>query len=312
MVISLSMGVGFVLAAWAVMGNDAVQTIGTFLSSNAERTAKSTQMLFLCSITSGVLLMGWWLNHGDPAWGRLTADTNAFPLPHPLSWIYLIPPAAVLVLTRWGAPVSTSFLVLSCFQPANSGALINSSTTGYILAFAMGLMAYGVGVRLPEQWRPGNDGNNAWLALQWLATALLWSQWLIQDMANVFVYLPRQLTATAMVTCTAGLCLAICLLVARGGGPMQAVLRSKSSSTDLVSATVIDTLFGICLLVQSLMSTVPLSTTWMFLGLLAGRELALRPAEPGSVLQTIGADVGKALVGVIVSLLITQMLQPML
>ncbi len=74
----------------------------------------------------------------------------------------------------------------------------------------------------------------------------------------------------------------------------------------------IDTLFGICLLVQSLMSTVPLSTTWMFLGLLAGRELALRPAEPGNVLQTIGADVGKALVGVIVSLLITQMLQPML
>ncbi|MGB1622354.1 MAG: hypothetical protein ACPHAS_06775 [Synechococcus sp.] len=313
--ISLSMGTGFVLAAWAVIGNDALQTVGTYLASNQDRTPKVVQMLFLCSITSGVMLTGWWLNHGDPAWGRLSAPTSLIPLPTPLGWVFMIPPLAVLALTRWGAPVSTSFLVLSSFHPANTKALLASSATGYCLAFSLGLVSYGLGTRWLNHWRGGQDSHGSsegrgWLVLQWMATALLWSQWLIQDMANIFVYLPRQLSAGAMASCTALLCLGVCLLVASGGGPMQAILRSKRSSTDLVSATVIDMLFGLCLLVKTVISTVPLSTTWVFLGLLGGRELALRPSEPNSLIQTLGTDVGKAMVGVIVSLLIAQLLQP--
>ena len=43
-------------------------------------------------------------------------------------------------------------LVLSSFQPANIGTLINSSLTGYVLAFAVGLAAYGLGMWLLECW----------------------------------------------------------------------------------------------------------------------------------------------------------------
>ena len=32
-----------------------------------------------------------------------------------------------------------------------------------------------------------------WIVFQWGTTAFLWSQWLIQDLANIFVYLPRNL-----------------------------------------------------------------------------------------------------------------------
>jgi hypothetical protein len=35
-------------------------------------------------------------------------------------------------------------------------------------------------------------GFNTWFVLQWLSTGFLWSQWLMQDLANIFVYLPRQ------------------------------------------------------------------------------------------------------------------------
>ncbi len=41
----------------------------------------------------------------------------------------------MLVLTQWGVAVSTSFLVLSSFKPTNIGKLLNSSLTGYFLAF---------------------------------------------------------------------------------------------------------------------------------------------------------------------------------
>ena len=320
MVISLSMGVGFVLAAWAVMGNDAVQTIGTFLSSNAERTAKSTQMLFLCSITSGVLLMGWWLNHGDPAWGRLTADTNAFPLPHPLSWIYLIPPAAVLVLTRWGAPVSTSFLVLTAFVPSNSLKLLLNSFSGYVMAFVLAIVVYGLLMWILEKkvFRSHEEGTPAkdyWFVLQWLSTGWLWSQWLVQDMANIYVYLPRQLNLTEMALSALMLCIGLCLLVWSGGGPIQGVLRSKINTHDLRSASVIDFLFGCVLFWKANITQFPLSTTWVFLGLLAGREIAvrarLRLSDRQPLQKVLGSDLLKAGIGIIVSLLVAIAIQPL-
>ena len=110
--------IGFLLAAYSVVANDSLQTLGTYLSSNQERTPKSLQMLFICGIAAAVMLIGWSLHPsggdlGDPAWGRL----DNFPLPDNVNWVYLLPPIAVLALTQWGAPVSTSFLVLSAFVP---------------------------------------------------------------------------------------------------------------------------------------------------------------------------------------------------
>jgi hypothetical protein len=54
----------------------------------------------------------------------------------------------VLGLTAWGAPVSTSFLVLSAFVPKNIPKLLESSLSGYFLAFCLGLAAWGLGLWL--------------------------------------------------------------------------------------------------------------------------------------------------------------------
>ena len=124
--VSLWMIVGFLLAAYSVVANDSLQTLGTYLSSNRKRTPKLVQMLFICAVTSGVLLLGWFLNNGDPTWGRLSVPGKEFPWPEPFTWVYVLPPLAVVALTQWGAPVSTSFLVLSSFMPANIGTLLSS------------------------------------------------------------------------------------------------------------------------------------------------------------------------------------------
>ena len=145
--VSIWMLVGFLLAAYSVVANDSLQTLGTYLSSNRKRTPKPVQMLFICTVTCGVLLLGWFLNNGDPTWGASSVPGKEFPWPEPFTWVYVIPPLAVVALTQWGAPVSTSFLVLSSFMPANIGTLLSSSLTGYGLAFGVGLaaMAWGCG-----------------------------------------------------------------------------------------------------------------------------------------------------------------------
>ena len=88
------------------------------------------------------------------------------------------------------------------------------------------------------------------------------------------------------------------------------------------SATLIDLLFGLCLLYKAFLSSFPLSTTWVFLGLIGGRELALRikqqtsdlcsPTARGAVWpRSSAADLWKAAVGVLVSVGIALSIQPL-
>ena len=318
------MVIGFLLAAFSVVYNDSLQTLGTYISSNRQRTPKNVQMLFVCSITIGVLFLGWFLHQGEPDWGRL----QSFPVPETFTWAYLIPPIAVLALTAWGAPVSTSFLVLSSFVPENIGRLLGSSISGYAMAFLLGLAVWGLGVWLLERLISQHNQDLKvisinWFAIQWFSTGFLWSMWLLQDMANIFVYLPRHLNFISMCLCILTLCVGLCMLILTGGGPIQSVLRSKTNTSDLRSATVIDVVFGFCLLYEAVFSSFPLNTTWVFLGLLAGRELALRIREmeletvftyqtDGSLMRVIGSDLGKASVGLILSLLIALGIQPLI
>jgi hypothetical protein len=287
-----------------VIGNDALQTLGTFLAANRGRVPRPLQALYLCAVLCLVLLLGWSQGDGGPAWGRL----EAFPLPDRFAWGDLLPPLAVLLLTRWGAPVSTSFLVLTAFAPANLPSLLCQSLLGYGVALLVGALVYGALAWLLE--RPGDDPPGAaphpgWLPLQWLAGGWLWGQWLIQDLANVYVYLPRQLEAPQMALSLTALCAGVCLLLAADGGPIQARLTSKSHVSDPRSATVISAVYGLLLAGFAWSSRRPLSTTWMFLGLLAGRELALqarlRERSATEVAGVLGADIARAGLGLAVS-----------
>ena len=316
--------IGFLLSGFSVVSNDSLQTLGTYISSNRQRTPKGVQIFYVCGITIVVLFLGWYLHQGEPAWGRL----ESFPMPESFTWAYVIPPIAVLALTAWGAPVSTSFLVLSSFVPENIGKLLGSSISGYVMAFFLGFAAWGLGIWLLERWifcrnQDSQDISKIWFAIQWFSTGFLWSMWLVQDMANIFVYLPRNLNFISMGVCTLILCVGLCMLIVIGGGPIQAVLLSKTNTSDLRSATLIDFMFGLCLLYKAFLSSFPLSTTWVFLGLLAGRELALRIRELeqktvftnqtyGSLSSVIGSDFGKASVGLIVSLVIALGIQPLI
>lgn len=112
MTIEILMVVGFCLAAYSIVANDVPQTLGTFISSNAHRPWWLL-WLYTSSILTVVLLYGWWVSGvGDASYGRL--ETIAFPASG-ITWLYIVPPIILIILTRYGIPVSTTFLVLTIF-----------------------------------------------------------------------------------------------------------------------------------------------------------------------------------------------------
>ena len=74
--------VGFLLAAYAVIGNDSAQTLGTFISSNKKKTDWRLMWAFTSVILASTLLYGW--GQGDIAFGRL----NKIPLPEQFQWYH--------------------------------------------------------------------------------------------------------------------------------------------------------------------------------------------------------------------------------
>ena len=301
----LFMFFGFLVAGYSIVANDAIQTLGTFLSSNAHRPWWLL-WLYACSILVAVLVYGWVVNFGDVAYGRL----EKFPEPPGgITWLHAIPPVFILLLTRYGVPVSTTFLVLTVFAPSNLQTMLVKSILGYGVAIVVGVIVYIVVSRFVERRfiATSKDAPKPqWVALQWLSTAFLWSQWLVQDLANIFVYLPRQIGIELLVFSILVMLLLHGYIFYRRGGKIQGIVTSKTNTTDIRSATIIDFMFACILWYFKQISNVPMSTTWVFLGLLAGRELALtlqlrhRPIRETTTV--ILQDAAKATAGLLVSL----------
>ena len=269
------MWTGFILAGYAVVGNDSIQTLGTFLSSNED---KKWYVLwaFAGSILAATLLWGWMQYDGDVSYGRL----ESYAFVEDMGWPYLLPPLVLMLLTRTGIPVSTSFLILTFFKPAGLFDMTMKSILGYALAFCVAIIVWQLVTRWLDKRFINTEmtrgSTRTWTVLQWGSTGFLWGQWLIQDFANIFVYLPRSLHISEIIISLVILLTMLAIIFYSKGGNIQKIVKAKTNTTDIRSATLIDFLYGIILLFFKEFSNVPMSTTWVFLGLLAGREIAIR------------------------------------
>ncbi len=331
--------VGFLLGAYSIVANDAIQTLGTFLASNAKRPWWLL-WLFASGIIVAVMVVGWTRGGGDIAFDRL----NSIPYPaidpdgeRPgwwaafdpvggVEWYHVAPPLVLLFLTRFGIPVSTTFLVLTIFTLTGGAAtegVLNSmlikSGLGYLVAFGAGAVVYVAVSRVFERWVHDTKSTGHapwWFVLQWASTSYLWWQWLEQDLANIFVFLPRATDSvngetmvsfdpTMIIFATLVMLLLHAIIFATRGGEIQKIVLTKTNTTDIRAATLVDFIYGTILLIFKEISDIPMSTTWVFLGLLAGRELAInamisvRPL--GVAIFDVISDVMRALIGLFIS-----------
>ncbi len=311
MTTEIYMYVGFLLAAYAVVANDAIQTLGTFLASNARRPWWIL-WLYASSILVAVFLYGYFMNDGDVAYGRL----SKIPEIETHAWWMIIPPLVILGLTRLGIPVSTTFLVLTAFNPRGLTSMLTKSLLGYAVAAVVGYLVYKFVTRVVERRFIETSSRPPapyWVVLQWLSTAFLWSQWLVQDLANIVVYLPRSLGPEMLIMVIGVMVVLHAWIFYRRGGEIQRIVTTKINTQDIRSATIIDLIYGLILFFFKELSNVPMSTTWVFLGLLAGREFAvaldthLRSNRETTMI--VVKDAFKGFIGLAVSVAVAFLLQ---
>lgn len=297
---------GFAFAAYAVVANDALQTLGTFISSN-QKLPWWALFLFAATVLVVVFAIGYIQFDGDPSWGRLS---NAKKYPEfDAQWYHVVPAIALLIITRMGLPVSTSFMILSIFATMSGmQSMIEKSAYAYVMSFVLGLGAYIFLAPTLERYfmkTPERAQKPAWILFQWVTTAYLWAVWLIQDFANIYIFLPRKLTFDQAAISVLLIMALLMITFLNKGGPVQKILNSKTSVTDIRSATLIDFFYASILAYFAYISKTPMSTTWAFLGFIGGRELALATIDkvrsPGATLKIIGMDAGKALIGLVIS-----------
>lgn len=306
---TIYMVMGFLFAAYAVIANDSLQTLGTFLASN--KKIKWYILALLASLVMiGVLSYGWYVNDGDLSYGRLS--DKGIPVPDEFTIWHALAPLSLLILTRFGFPVSTSFLVLSVF---GTGVFIQKmlmkSLLGYAVAAIAAYVLWFVLSHLLNEIKDEKDKKvrRRWVVAQWFATGYLWSVWLMHDMANIAVFLPRQIDFTTLLLVLGALTAGLFYIFWRRGGPIQKVVVEKTGTRFIRSATIIDVVYATILFIFKEMSSIPMSTTWVFVGLLAGRELAIMRqfdsvSKTRKVFPMVAKDFAKVMFGLVVSLAI--------
>ena len=300
--VTLWMGVGFLFAAYSVIANDSVQTLGTWIASNN----KVVNWKIMWGSASAVLLWalwyGWYMYGGDISYGRL----NKIPW-QDIQWYHALAPGLLLILTRIGVPVSTSFLVLSAFASAFVlEKMLVKSMMGYAVAAVTAYVLWiGITKILDEDKPVKEEHKKYWRIGQWFTTAFLWWTRLSHDMANIAVFLPRQIPFDMMIVISAIFVGGLWWMFREGGGKIQQIVLEKHNTRYVRSACLIDGFYWLVLFFFKELNDIPMSTTWVFVGLLCGRELAMATMTGKEkfkvVFPLIGKDFLKMMIGLAAS-----------
>lgn len=314
---SIAMWVGFAFAGYSAIANDSIQTIGTFIVSNEDKKWY-WQWLFMGSIFLGTVFYSWYAFDGDVTYQRLSSKGFDQSID---SFVYLqlAAPIVLLLLTRFRIPVSTTFMLLSVFT-VSSGAIVgmvSKSLMGYVAAFVVALIIYIVLSKALKRLVKG-EAHGSWIIAQWVISGFLWHTWLAQDLANVAVYLPRQLDVMEFAAFAGFIFLGLGFMFYQRGEKIQHIINEKSEVRDVRSATIIDLVYAIILYYFKEVNNIPMSTTWVFVGLLAGRELGMRlrahdsPVKFAKTFRLIGKDILSVTIGLVISVILAIAINPVI
>jgi hypothetical protein len=308
-----AMWFGFALAAYSAIANDSIQTIGTFIVSNQARKWYWL-WLFIGLIWVVTITYSWFTFNGDVSF-QLLNTPGLEKAPESFVFLQLAAPIVLLIMTRMRWPVSTTFLLLNVFtyKAGTIVSVMSKSFLGYVLAFVLAIAVWYILERFVKNYLKG-EAAAFWMPLQWLTSGTLWAVWIMQDAANIAVFLPRQLNVIEFAVYTGVVFLGLGLIFYLKGDKIQDIINEKTNVTDVRAATLVDLVYAVILFYFKIYSNVPMSTTWVFIGLLAGREFAIAWGKHGKAkskdawlvraFRLARKDIFKALAGLVVSLIL--------
>jgi hypothetical protein len=308
-----AMWFGFSLAAYSAIANDSIQTIGTFIVSN-QKIKWYWLWIFIGLIWVATITYSWIVFDGDVSF-KLLSTTGLEKAPTEFVFLQLAAPIVLLIMTRMRWPVSTTFLLLNVFtyKADTIVSVMTKSFFGYVLAFGLAIVVWFLLERFVKNYLKG-EARSYWMVLQWLTSGTLWAVWIMQDAANIAVFLPRQLNTFEFVVYTGFVFLGLGLIFFLKGDKIQDIINEKTNVADVRAATLVDLVYAVILFYFKMYNNVPMSTTWVFIGLLAGREFAIALGKHGKAkkrsawlvraFRLARKDMFKALAGLIVSLIL--------
>ena len=312
-----AMWFGFALAAYSAIANDSIQTIGTFIISNQARKWYWL-WLFIGLIWVGTITYSWFVFNGDVSF-QLLSTPGLEKAPENFVFLQLAAPIVLLIMTRMRWPVSTTFLLLNVFtyKAGTIVSVMTKSFLGYVLAFSLAILVWFLLERFVKNYLKG-EAKSYWMVLQWITSGTLWAVWIMQDAANIAVFLPRQLDTMEFIAYTGFVFLGLGLIFYLKGDKIQDIINEKTNVADVRAATLVDLVYAVILFYFKMYNNVPMSTTWVFIGLLAGREFAIALGKHGKAkkrdawlvrsFRLARKDMFKALSGLVVSLILAMII----
>lgn len=302
----IAMWIGFGLAAYATIANDSIQTIGTFIASNAHKKWWIL-WLYIGVLFVGTALVSWYIYDGDVTYQRLT-DKGFKDAPTSFHFLQIAAPIFLIIITRLKVPVSTTFLMLSAFSTSATSvqSVFQKSVLGYAIAFTTAITVWTVMYQLLKKASKSYN-KQFWETFQWITTGFLWVLWIVQDAANIAVFLPRSLSVYQLLVFVLSIFFGLGIIFYLRGDKIQQIVEEKTDTADVRKATIIDLVYVFIMAFFSWINTIPMSTTWVFIGLLGGRELAIqfhKNKKLKSAWKLILKDLMSAIFGLVVSLII--------
>ena len=224
--LTLWMAVGFLFAGYSVIANDSVQTLGTWIASNNDRFNWKVMWGAASAVPLYTLWYGWYTNGGDISYGRL----NKIPFQE-IQWYHAMAPALLLLLTRIGVPVSTSFLVLSAFASTFVlEKMLVKSMMGYAVAAVAAYAIWIVVSRILDEAKPKRR-TQTMVACRTMVYNRLPMVYLAKpDMANIVVFYPREILWDLMILISVVFVAGMGYMFREGGGKIQQIVLEKHNT----------------------------------------------------------------------------------
>ena len=180
------------------------------------------------------------------------------------------------------------------------------SIMGYGLAAIIAYIIWVCIARWLDSKSKQSSHDRSWRIAQWCSTGLLWHMWLAHDMANICVFLPRQIDGFTISVIIVIFVAGLAYIFKEKGGKIQDIIIEKHNTRYVRSATIVDLVYAFILFYFKMYNDIPMSTTFCFIGLLCGREMGiatmLHDYKFKKVWPLIGRDFLKITFGVIISI----------
>lgn len=301
------------LSMFSTMTNDSIQTIGTFLSANS-KTKWWKMWIYIGSLFIITMLVAWFGFNHELDFRRL----HDIPYDPQVNLMHFAAPILLIILTCNKIPVSTTFLILSVFSTQDVlGFILIKTLYSYILAFVSSFILWSFLQKYFAKIFKDKDKNEieikGWLIFQWFSSGVLWVSWLSQNTSNMVVYIPREISIYSLILFI-GLGIAmIGFNIYNRGGPIQEIVDEKTDIANIYSTSIINLSYAAIILTMTYTSTIPIATTWTFIGVLGGRELSIARYKESqalnfrdrykSTIRNILKDLTLAGSGIVISLL---------